>query len=288
MNLVQPRITFWLVLVGLLLASSGMSAQTLNWQTLQYPDADAAWCFGMSPSGDMVGVYWQSGVQHGFLLSHGTYTGPLPGRAHGINARGDIVGDYLGGSQPVEGFIYRNGTYSTFVYPGGVPMTHTWDINARGDIVGFYMNGPTTQGFLRSNAGEFTEIKYPGSLKTWAYGISPQGEIVGEYQDSEGFFGFLRARDGSFTKLQVSDSQETAAYKINARGEIVGYYWDSANPPKSHGFLWRAGVFTTVDYPDATHTMIHGFNSEGEMCGMASFSPAEQLNPDWGGFLSVW
>lgn len=272
-----------LAIVSVMLCGAvGALAQPGNWQTLQFPSSGAnqSYCFGMNPRGDMVGTYWLSGT-NGFLLSQGTYYGPLPGQAqaHGINSRGDIVG-YYGN----DGFLLSDGVLTILKYPQ-VAMTHPWDINPQGEIVGMYMTTANSknQGFLRSKDGTFTDIKYPGAIATRPYGINPQGDIVGAYKDSATIdHGFLRSKDGNFTPLDYPGATNTSAYKINARGEIVGFYYDSAG--LSHGFLWQNGVFTMVDYPGATQTMIHGFNSEGEMCGMMLLNGASV----WSGFARTW
>lgn len=283
-----------LAIVNVLLCGAvGALAQPGNWQTLQFPSSgtDSTYCFGMNPSGDMVGTYRIVGVAtKGFLLSQGSYSGPLPGQAHGINARGDIVGyDSLSnGKVGPNGYLLSGGVLTILMYPG-VAMTHPWDINPQGQIVGGYMatTSSKVQGFLRSKDGTFTDIQYPGADGTFPFGISPQGDMVGEYYNGSVTHGFLRSKNGNFIRLDFPGATVTSAYKINARGEIVGYYWDSNSPSQSHGFLWQNGLFTTVDYPGATHTMIHGLNSEGEMCGMVSFSPVGQAIV-WGGFARTW
>jgi uncharacterized membrane protein (DUF4010 family) len=59
----------------------------------------ATWVSGISDSGDIVGYYNDGTTFHGFLLSKGKFTGIQPPAldgdlARGINARGDIVGQF--------------------------------------------------------------------------------------------------------------------------------------------------------------------------------------------------
>lgn len=282
-------------------------AQPGNWQILKYPDlagpVDRTWCFGMNPRGDMAGYYVAPGApSRGFLLSQGTYsTIQVPGStsttAWGINARGEIVGDYwdiIGGVAAEHGFLLSQGKLTTIDIPGQ-KMSHLRDINPRGDIVGSYMDQippvpSVTRGFLRSKDGAITEVHFPGATGTQVFGINPQGDMVGEYGAAGTTHGFVRTKAGAMFALDYPGATFTSAWKISASGEVVGYYWDAGNPYKtSHGFVWRDGVFEQKDYPGAVHTMIHGLNSEGELCGMVSFTPLGPPNLiSWGGFSRTW
>jgi probable HAF family extracellular repeat protein len=52
---------------------------------------------------------------------------------------------------------------------------------------------------------------------------------------------------------------------INAHGDIVGYYSDAAEA--RHGFLFRQGMYTTIDVPGALATELTGINSQGDIAG---------------------
>jgi probable HAF family extracellular repeat protein len=65
----------------------------------------------------------------------------------------------------------------------------------------------------------------------------------------------LTSSSGALTcrTLDAPDAvSSTVAQGINAAGRIVGVYVDSTFTV--HGFLWRKGVFTTIDPPDAVFT----------------------------------
>lgn len=86
----------------------------------------------------------------GFLDSGGTYTTlSVPGSIYteptGINAAGEIVGEYGGTGGAFQGFLYSGGTY-TSLPSGYIPS----GINNAGQIVGYSYNGPNYQGFLYS------------------------------------------------------------------------------------------------------------------------------------------
>jgi hypothetical protein len=60
-------------------------------------------------------------------------TSPVPSA---INDRGDVVGFYADSGWNLDGFLLRDGAYTTFDAPGGT-ATLPFDINDRGQIVGF-------------------------------------------------------------------------------------------------------------------------------------------------------
>lgn len=275
--------------VGLAAAPQG------TWHVLTYPEPAPGvfrtWCMDISASGDMVGWRVVPGTPNrAFLLSDGVYhdlhpSGATRSIANGINASGDIVGDYWVGAQQ-HGMLISNGQLITIDLPGKA-MAHLWGINARGDIVGGYMvtNTSLMQGFLLQKDGTLVEVQPAGSIWSSVYGINARGDMVGEFLDGDGWHGFLLTKEGEFLQLDYPGAVETSAYRINASGEIVGFYWDAQMPSISHGFRWRNGEFFQDDYPGAVHTMNHGLNERGDTCGMMSFT----LGPPivWGGFAHL-
>jgi probable HAF family extracellular repeat protein len=57
---------------------------------------------------------------------------------------------------------------------------------------------------------------------------------------------------------------------INNSGEIVGTYADATL--KGHGFLFKLGVFTIVDFPGASLTEVTGVNDHGQIVGWAQIN----------------
>jgi uncharacterized membrane protein len=162
-------------------------------------------------------------------------------------------------------------TYTTIDYPGS-PATLAVDINDFGQIAGEYVYGTTIgqrNGFVLSN-GVFTSITYPGATFTRAIGINRYGDIVGDHQ-KEGNnigmgnqFGYL-LKNGVFTNVQVPNSELTTASGINSNEDIVGWYNDKKG---THGFLLRAGVYTSIDFPGAAaFTQAWKINDSGEIVG---------------------
>ena len=101
---------------------------------------------------------------HGFLLDRGSFTTVDPpgsiktgtdGGVLKVNPEGDVAGNYTAsGDVPApcgcsgHGFVFRNGTFSSFDFPGAV-FTANQGINPRGDVVGVYIDGQGRRhGFL--------------------------------------------------------------------------------------------------------------------------------------------
>ncbi len=162
-------------------------------------------------------------------------------------------------------------TYTTIDYPGS-PTTLAVDINDSGQIVGEYVYGTTLGqrgGFLLSY-GVFTPIAYPGATFTRALGINRYGDIVGDHQKegnnngSGNQFGYL-LKNGVFSNLQFPNSELTIACGINSTGDVVGWYNDNQG---THGFVLRAGVYTSIDFPGAAaFTQAWKINDSGEVVG---------------------
>jgi len=110
---------------------------------------------------------------------------------------------------------------------------------------------------------------YPANQTLYGGGINNAGQIVGNVLDLVrwGQRGFLDDH-GSFTILDASLTDgATYANAINNHGEVVGTYFDSYFSQLSHGFVWKDGVFTTVDVPSASRTEAWGMNDSGEIVG---------------------
>jgi hypothetical protein len=143
---------------------------------------------------------------------------------------------------PQHGFLLSHGTYTAVDFPGALRSVAA-DINERGDIVGEYVDtGGGRHMYLLSN-GVFSTIDFPGATATSPLGaggggINAIGDIVGSYQGPDGKIrGFFRGASGGFTTIDFPDTMSTAARDINAQGDIVGFYRDLSG--RDHGFLLR-------------------------------------------------
>jgi probable HAF family extracellular repeat protein len=188
----------------------------------------------------------------------------------GINSQGNVVGLWYnnsnGQSAIIQGFLWKDGTYTTIDVPGGFGGTFASGINDQGEIVGGYYDGKE-HGFLYRD-GVFTAIDFPGAVQTDAYGINQQGDIVGLYltgKDAITTHGFL-LRKGIFTSIDFPGSLFTRVFDINNRGDIVGGYFDPVNG--NHGFVFEDGTYTTVDVPGVNLTQeADAINDQREIVG---------------------
>jgi probable HAF family extracellular repeat protein len=133
---------------------------------------------GINNLGQIVGSFFDSTGEHGFIDTNGVFTTidfPRASRTHvaAINNLGQIVGGIDGRA----GFLETNGVFQPILFPG--KNTDLYDINDAGDIIGDSVSG----GVLNS-LGEFTPINFPGSQETLVFGINNAGQIVGTFFDS--------------------------------------------------------------------------------------------------------
>jgi hypothetical protein len=195
------------------------------------------------------------------------FAGTVETHASGINAGGQIVGEFFQAGTGTHGFLDNGGSFSAIDVPFA-DVTSAAGINAGGQIVGFYQDGTGTHGFL-DNGGSFSAIDVPfaGAFRSRASGINDTGQIVGVYNDATGQHGFLDSA-GVFSAIDVpfAGVTTTLAAGINDTGEIVGSYNDATG---THGFLDSAGVFTVIDvpFPGAHDSEPTGINDTDQIVG---------------------
>jgi uncharacterized membrane protein len=213
--------------------------------------------------------------------------------ASGINAQGDITGWYtVPGSAVRHGFLLRAGETQPIPFdPPGSVFTNAIGINERGDIVGRYCTTAcqppatgTVHGFLVPG-GDFSNIQtidVPGAIATTAFKLNARGQIAGGFQASDLTEQIFVLSHGELTAFAPPGGQPVSLDQggINERGDIVGTYCDSAIPcgitlTGTHGFLLRAGEFTTIDVTGITGVTVKatsaaGINARGEIVGSYS------------------
>jgi uncharacterized membrane protein len=172
-------------------------------------------------------------------------------------------------------------TFTSFDFPNAI-ATEVNGITPSGPlmIVGDYADTSTERGYLLNN-GTFTAIVFPGSLYNQAFAINTNGVIVGDYAvpsasgNGNTQRGYALAA-GTFTLIDFPGAVFTTARGINSQGDIVGTYWTSygnANiqyvPPNNtgHGFLLRAGNYSSIDFPGAVLTDVWRVTDSGQILG---------------------
>jgi probable HAF family extracellular repeat protein len=146
---------------------------------------------------------------------------------NGINASGQIVGQYLNGGGVARGFLYSDGTYTILNDPLAAigAATIATGINDSDQMVGYYRdsNG-TSHAFLYSN-GSYTTLTSLLAEDIVPYGINDSGQVVGSYfVPGSGESGFLYS-NGTYTNVDDPSAKSgniIVATGINDSGQIVG------------------------------------------------------------------
>ena len=141
-----------------------------------------------------------------------------------VNDAGQVVGYYFD-SIGEHGFLYSGGTYTTLDQPSGIGyFTVAYDINNSGQIVGYgFGQGPTLQGFLYSG-GVYTIIDPPGSFDTYASQSTTRDRSLGTIQTVVTTIMGSLDSGGTYTTLDFPGAYNTYLDHINDSGQIVGRY----------------------------------------------------------------
>ncbi len=140
--------------------AQGFSLSNGTYTTISIPGALDTYTEGINNHGVIAGYYLDAAENlHGFTWNNGAVTTIDYGQGYpntylaGINDAGVVVGGY--GSNIYinsvfysweHGFLYSNGTFSTFDAPfGDVQVTQPWGLNNKGEVTGGYVD---SQGML--------------------------------------------------------------------------------------------------------------------------------------------
>lgn len=271
------------------------------------PGAQYTHVTGVSDSGKIAGYYGDATGQHGFIDNHGQITKvDAPGATitylTAINDAGVVTGAYWDGSDVIEhGFIRdANGAFTPLdepdVTPGDQWGTYPGGVSNSGVVVGYYFttdfdgliypdgttgSSITPHGFTWQR-GQFTTYDAPGAAGpiansgvTELLGISDSGAMVGSANymlsaDMGTGLGFVVTR-GNFRTFSGPISRSNwcgwvSPAAINDAGTIAG---DSGNGcgGMHEAWLLNGDVFTSVDYPGATQTVVSSINNKGVIGG---------------------
>jgi hypothetical protein len=188
--------------------------------------------------------------------------------ARGVNAHGDILGDYIDADGVGHDFLLRNGIFTNIEYPGGVPAS-ALAMNAQGDIAGNLDDSDGSHGFVLSN-GVLTKVDYPGAVFTRAFAINNSGDVTGQFGTS-GKIGSFILRNGVFHNIRVSQGDNFArGAEDNGKvfvGDVV-----LATDLTVHGFLQGTGSAQLLDPPGMIVPCSHarGINEAGDVAGAFS------------------
>ena len=189
--------------------------------------------------------------------------------ASGINARGDILGNFTDATG-THGFFLRDGEFTTIDFPESV-ASDARGISPDGDIVGTYrLAGQAGQihGYVRTKDGAFVAVNSAGHINTIAQRILADGTILGCRHDNDTM--------GSMKGIMVSGEgySETEAFASMHNGatpdrrHIVGLYTNMEAGNRGEGYRIDDGVFTPLLIPSSTFTAAWDINPAGEIVGV--------------------
>ena len=183
-----------------------------------------------------------------FLYRDGVFSnlgtlGGNDGTAHGINDRGDIVGnDTVAGGNQAHAFLFRDGRLIDLgVLPGGAGGG-AFEINETGVIVGRSSSSAAPHSF-RWEDSRVSDIGKLGGIGSYATAINNKGWIVGSsnFGPDRSLYHAYLWRSGRFTDLGTLGGANSFAHDINDKGAIVGEA-ELGPGGRRHAFLWRKGV----------------------------------------------
>jgi hypothetical protein len=171
-------------------------------------------------------------------------------------SNGNIVGGFYAASG-VSGFISNGSSFTPLNFPGSA-MTTSSGISGN-DIVGSYTDSASQTHGFHYDGTNWTSLDNPAGNYTVATGISANntvGYYIGGDSQMHGFL-YNSANSPQFTPLDdpTPGTQLTVAYGISG-SDIVGYFMDD----HFHGFSYRGGVYTTLDFPDSLSTTAYGIS----------------------------
>jgi hypothetical protein len=214
-----------------------------KYSKIDFPGASATEALGINDDGDIVGTYQLAGPLngHGFLRRNDQFfkinvpKASFSTVATGINRDGTIVGTY----DDNHGFIYREGTFTTWNAPqlaGEPAQTQLNGISNLGWIAGQVFSGGNWRGFwLNENDLDFLEPLFAADNQVT--GVNGRGDIVGCHDAASGFASFrAESAEGDEKREKFPRRQTLAscASAINFARVIVGNYFNTNQP---NGFL---------------------------------------------------
>jgi hypothetical protein len=203
----------------------------------------------------------------------------------GINNGGVIAGYFGSGAagHPNKGYLVINtlkpinqGDFINENFPLSV-QTQVTGLNNRGGTVGFWSNqnkksmANNNFGFINFGGqfGLFVNINNPktGTISkikiNQLLGINDFNTAVGFYIDTAGAthgYKYFSTLNSFSPNIDDPDGVgTTTAAAINNFGQVAGFFTDTGGV--THGFFDKNGVFTTIDGPTATSTMLFGLNN---------------------------
>lgn len=274
----QDVIRLLAFLVASVVSSTAMAAP-YRYVAFDIPGSTSTKLEGINNDGHIVGTYVGPTTSGAFVYD-GTEIALLP--RHGddgvlpsdINERGQIVGTLfppsVGGIVPSsQGFVFEQGTYSTFVFPGAA-FTGAGGLNNQGQIVGAYRTGPglTPARGYTFDGTQFRPIVVPNAFASGANSVNDDSIVVGTVHVNDLLIasGYV-VREGTVSILATSFAQSLSPDDINRNGVVAGSYLYSAFDGFRQGFVLDGTTWSPIHFPGSRETWVGGINDHNDVVG---------------------
>jgi hypothetical protein len=197
---------------------------------------------------------------------------PVPGSVattvFAINDNNVVAGSYTTPDGIEHGFFGTlEGTYTTF--DSSFANTHARGINNSGAVTGITFEKKKSLPFERYADGTIVNLTKNG--KPLGFGIAGainnHGTFVADGYNRKftKYFSFY-GEDAEYRKALAPPGLSMAAPRgINDSNDAAGYYRDGQGG--MHGFLFKDGTATTIDYPGSIGTLVYGVNNADKVVG---------------------
>jgi probable HAF family extracellular repeat protein len=197
------------------------------------------------------GSYPQSGITYGFLWRDGATVADFThigggssytlGSISGLNARGQVVGDYANpGLAASLSFLWTGSTLTDIDGLGGettnVGIFGTHPLNDLGDVAGFTDLAPGDRHAFLWSAGTATDLGGLGGTSAYPVGVNNQRDVAGNATKADGTSAAFLWRDGELIELPPPAGYTScSAVRITEQGTVLGF---ATTPTTSRYFRW--------------------------------------------------
>ena len=235
-------------------ALSQAQTPTYNYQKVSYPATYATFATAIADDGRVVGWYTDFVHVNGFLDKNGTYS-TIQSPSINVLSVTAISGSTLYGSSAYFGFsVDAQGNFTALKTPDGFGAFPS-AANAKGVVVG-EVQGKIAKAFVLQN-GVYKTFTAPGSDVTSFASVNDQGAIVGTWAKKGNPTQSFELVNGQMTPIFFPGSYSTIVTGINDAGEMVGWYYKTAQGPLGL-FSYNGTSYTDIETPPNSYACMSG------------------------------